>query len=51
MVACAGSEEKCQWLRSELGFDYVFNYKTAKLNDALKEGAPNGIDCYFDNVN
>ena len=51
VVACAGSEEKCQWLRSELGFDYVFNYKTAKLDDALKEGAPNGIDCYFDNVN
>jgi prostaglandin reductase 1 len=50
VIGCAGSEDKCKWLTSELGFDYVFNYKTKDINDALKEAAPKGIDCYFDNV-
>ena len=49
VVGCAGADEKCKWL-NELGFDYVFNYKTADVGKALKEGAPNGVDCYFDNV-
>ena len=48
-VGCAGSDAKCAYLK-ELGFDYVFNYKTRDVTEALKEGAPNGIDCYFDNV-
>ena len=50
MIGCAGSNDKCKWLKDDLGFDFVFNYKTEKLVDALKQGAPNGIDCYFDNV-
>ena len=50
VVGCAGTDEKCKWLK-ELGFDHVFNYKTADVNKALKEGAPKGVDCYFDNVN
>lgn len=49
VIGFAGTEEKCQWLR-ELGFDYAYNYKTVKLDEALKEAAPEGIDCYFDNV-
>lgn len=50
VIGCAGSNDKCKWLKDDLGFDFVFNYKTEKLVDALKQGAPNGIDCYFDNV-
>lgn len=42
--------EKCSWLTSELGFDHVINYKTESVNDLLKKYAPDGIDCYFDNV-
>ena len=37
-------------LTEEFGFDYVFNYKTSNIGEELKKGAPNGIDCYFDNV-
>ncbi len=48
-MGCAGSDDKCKWLK-ELGFDYVFNYKTQDVTKSLKEGAPKGIDCYFDNV-
>lgn len=49
-MGSAGSEEKCKWLKEELGFDAVFNYKKTPLEDALKEHAPKGIDCFFDNV-
>eukprot|EP00058_Branchiostoma_floridae_P014187 XP_002599675.1 hypothetical protein BRAFLDRAFT_70354 [Branchiostoma floridae] len=49
-VGSAGSDAKVAWLK-ELGFDAAFNYKTvSSLDAALKEAAPYGIDCYFDNV-
>ncbi|CAH1250130.1 PTGR1 [Branchiostoma lanceolatum] len=48
VIGCAGTDEKVNWLR-ELGFDYVFNYKTGSLDEELKTAAPEGIDCYFDN--
>ena len=34
VVGCAGSEEKLNFLR-EIGFDGVFNYKTANLDKVL----------------
>lgn len=34
----------------EAGFDHVANYKTADIPTFLKGTAPNGVDCYFDNV-
>ena len=46
----AGSDEKCAWLEQELGFDKAINYKKGDQAQQLKEAAPNGIDCYFDNV-
>lgn len=50
VIGSAGTEEKMEYLKS-LGFDEVFNYKTTSNLDAkLKELAPDGIDCYFDNV-
>ncbi|XP_071083113.1 prostaglandin reductase 1-like [Haliotis cracherodii] len=49
VIGSAGSKQKCDWLKS-LGFDYVFNYKDVKLDDALKAAAPKGIDCFYDNV-
>ncbi|KAG7461977.1 hypothetical protein MATL_G00196790 [Megalops atlanticus] len=50
VVGSAGSDAKVAYLK-ELGFDHVFNYKTtASLEDALKTAAPDGYDCYFENV-
>ncbi|GAB6033240.1 hypothetical protein CHUAL_012843 [Chamberlinius hualienensis] len=49
VIGFAGSDEKIEWLK-ELGFDHVFNYKKVDVDQALKKAAPNGIDCYFDNV-
>ncbi|XP_037971322.2 prostaglandin reductase 1 [Plutella xylostella] len=50
VIGFAGSDEKCQYLENELGFDRAFNYKTVDIKKALKEGAPKRVDCYFDNV-
>ncbi|MEI6418148.1 MAG: NADP-dependent oxidoreductase [Sphingomonadales bacterium] len=50
VVATAGSDEKCAWLRSR-GVDHVINYKTCgNLLDAVRAVAPKGINVYFDNV-
>lgn len=50
VVGSAGSDEKAAWLKG-LGVDHVVNYRTAKnLGAAVAEGAPKGIDVYFDNV-
>jgi NADPH-dependent curcumin reductase len=46
VVGLAGSDDKCVFVRRELGFDDCINYRTADLKTAL----PDGIDVYFDNV-
>jgi NADPH-dependent curcumin reductase CurA len=50
VVGLTGSDEKCRWIKDELGFDAAINYKTANLPEAMKHNCPNGIDIYFDNV-
>lgn len=50
VVATAGSDAKCDWLRGR-GVDHAINYKTCgSLLDAVRAAAPKGIDVYFDNV-
>ncbi|MBO0360762.1 NADP-dependent oxidoreductase [Hymenobacter sp. BT186] len=50
VIGTAGSDEKVAYLK-ELGFDEAINYKTTPdIAKALAAAAPNGIDCYFDNV-
>ncbi|HET7774353.1 MAG TPA: NADP-dependent oxidoreductase [Burkholderiaceae bacterium] len=53
-VGIAGGPDKCRYVVEELGFDACIDYKTHSdgkaLNKALKEAAPNGVDCYFENV-
>ncbi|PIK43927.1 Prostaglandin reductase 1 [Apostichopus japonicus] len=53
VIGAAGTEEKVKYLKSELGFDEAYNYKTVtpdKLKDELKKIAPDGIDVFFENV-
>jgi hypothetical protein len=50
VVGIAGSDEKCKWLTSELGFDAAVNYKQADWKEQLKAACPNGIDISFENV-
>jgi NADPH-dependent curcumin reductase CurA len=50
VVGIAGSDEKCEWLTGELGFDAALNYKKASVLRGLKRNCREGIDIYFDNV-
>ncbi|KAM5341231.1 hypothetical protein ACJ41O_015340 [Fusarium nematophilum] len=50
VVGTAGSDEKCRWLKEELGFDEAINYKDTDFADKLKKATPDLIDVYFDNV-
>ncbi|XP_043286006.1 prostaglandin reductase 1-like [Venturia canescens] len=50
VIGIAGSDKKCEWLKKELGFDVAINYKTQNIVKELKTAAPDGVDCYFDNV-
>jgi NADPH-dependent curcumin reductase CurA len=49
VVGSAGTREKVEVLR-ELGFDAAFDYHSGDVTALLSEAAPEGIDCYFDNV-
>ncbi|XP_058801736.1 prostaglandin reductase 1-like [Phymastichus coffea] len=50
VIGITGSDAKCKWVVDDLGFDHAINYKTQDVSAALKEAAPKGFDCYFDNV-
>ncbi|MGD2047581.1 MAG: NADP-dependent oxidoreductase, partial [Gemmatimonadota bacterium] len=50
VVGTAGSEDKIRWLVDELGFDHAFDYHDGDLRKRIREGAPDGVDVFFDNV-
>jgi NADPH-dependent curcumin reductase CurA len=50
VVGIAGSDDKCNWLRQELGFDAAINYKHADWKKQLREACPKGVDIDFENV-
>jgi len=51
VVGIAGNDDKIAYLKNELGFDEVINYRTtSNIKQALERVCPQGIDVYFDNV-
>lgn len=50
VIAIAGTEEKCKYVKEILGADECINYKKENVTHALKKVCPKGIDVYFDNV-
>ena len=50
VVGVCGSDEKCNTLIDELGFDAAVNYKDPNYRQSLKEATPDGVDVYFDNT-
>jgi NADPH-dependent curcumin reductase CurA len=50
VVGIAGGSQKCDWLRSELGFDDCVDYREGNLFKSIKAACPDGVDIYFDNV-
>jgi hypothetical protein len=50
VIGAAGGAKKCEFVK-EIGSDEVIDYKaTDNFTQALRKAAPQGIDCYFDNV-
>ncbi|HYA63553.1 MAG TPA: NADP-dependent oxidoreductase [Candidatus Sulfotelmatobacter sp.] len=50
VVGIAGSDEKCKWIKDDLGFDAAINYKLPDWKALLAAATPNGIDIDFENV-
>jgi NADPH-dependent curcumin reductase CurA len=50
VVGIAGSDDKCQWITHDLGFDAAINYRKEDIREALERTCPNGIDIDFENV-
>ena len=50
VVGIAGTNEKCAWIKDDLGFDEAINYRTEDVPNALAAACQDGIDIYFDNV-
>ncbi|KAL1843601.1 hypothetical protein VTJ49DRAFT_884 [Mycothermus thermophilus] len=50
VIGIAGSDEKCRWLKEELGLDVALNYKDPDFKKKFKEATPKYIDVFFDNV-
>jgi NADPH-dependent curcumin reductase CurA len=53
-VGIAGGPEKCRYVVGELGFDVCLDHREhtdlRSMSKALRNAAPDGIDCIFENV-
>jgi NADPH-dependent curcumin reductase CurA len=50
VIGIAGTQEKCSYVTSELGFDACIDYSREDVGAALDRLCPSGIDVYFENV-
>jgi NADPH-dependent curcumin reductase CurA len=51
VAGITGSDEKCQLLTGQFGFDIAINYKSSKvLRKDIAVACPEGVDVYFDNI-
>ena len=50
VIGVAGTDDKCEFTKTELGFDDCVNYKDPDFKEKLKFACPEGIDIYWENV-
>ncbi|CAH7666231.1 hypothetical protein BY996DRAFT_4634577 [Phakopsora pachyrhizi] len=48
VIGSCGSDDKAEFLKNQLEFDHVFNYKTSKTLEELQKFG--GVDIYWENV-
>lgn len=49
-IGIAGGNEKCDYVKGELGFDDCLDHRDPNLAIKLKDACPKGVDVYFENV-
>jgi hypothetical protein len=49
-VGIAGGKDKCDYVKTELGFDDCIDHRDPDFAAKLKAACPKGIDVYFENV-
>ncbi|WP_027055233.1 NADP-dependent oxidoreductase [Mesorhizobium erdmanii] len=49
-VGIAGGKDKCDYVKSELGFDAVVDHRSPTFSSELASACADGIDVYFENV-
>jgi len=49
-IGIAGGQDKCDYVKRELGFDDCLDHRDPDLAAKLKAACPKGIDVYFENV-
>src|SRR6185436_13591502 len=50
VIGIAGGEEKCRFVKEELGFDGCLDHRRPDLPQRLEAACPSGIDIYFELV-
>jgi len=50
VVGIAGGEDKCAYIKDELGFDDAVSHRDPAFADKLAAACPDGIDIYWENV-
>ena len=45
-----GDADKASWIKTVIGLDWAFNYKTQDVHQTLKIAAPKGVDIFLDSV-
>ncbi|KAK8140175.1 NADPH-dependent quinone reductase tdiC [Apiospora sp. TS-2023a] len=50
VVGIAGTDDKCAWLKQDLGLDEALNYKSPTFKEDFKKATPDFINVYYDNV-
>jgi NADPH-dependent curcumin reductase CurA len=50
VIGIAGTDEKCKWIKEDLGFDVAINYNDSNWKAQLTAATPKGVDINFENV-
>ena len=50
VVGIAGGDDKCAYVKDELGFDAAISHRDPDFPEQLKASCPDGIDIYWENV-